>query len=95
MADSDKLPKLRSTKLRVGPGGHVVIPAALREALGIKEGDVLFVRIEDGELHLLTSTAAMHRAQAMVRQVVPEGVSLVDGLIAERQREAAKERGDD
>jgi vacuolar-type H+-ATPase subunit H len=33
----------------------------------------------------------MLRAQAIVRQFVPEGVSLADELIAERRREAERE----
>jgi AbrB family looped-hinge helix DNA binding protein len=80
-----------SVKVRLGPDGRVVIPATMREALALKEGDVLFARLEGGEIKLLTAQAAMHRAQAIVRQFVPEGVSLVDELIADRRREAARE----
>ena len=80
-----------SVKVRLGPDGRVVIPASIREALGLKEGDVLFARLEGGEIKLLTPEAAMRRAQAIVRQFVPEGVSLVDELIADRCREAARE----
>jgi AbrB family looped-hinge helix DNA binding protein len=72
----------------------VVIPAALREALGLKEGDVLIASAEDGELHLLTIPAAVRRARAIVRKYVPEGVSLVDELIADRRREAEEEARD-
>jgi AbrB family looped-hinge helix DNA binding protein len=80
-----------SQKVRLGPDGRVVVPAVFREALGLKEGDVLFARLEGGEVHLLTPKAAMLRAQALVRQFVPEGVSLVDELISERRREAERE----
>lgn len=80
-----------SVKVRLGPDGRVVVPAAIREALGLKEGDVLFARLEGGEIKLLTPQAAMRRAQAIVRQFVPDDVSLVDELIAERRREAARE----
>ena len=80
-----------SVKVRLGPDGRVVIPATMREALALKEGDVLFARLEAGEIKLLTPQAAMRRAQAIVRPFVPEGVSLVDELIADRRREAARE----
>jgi AbrB family looped-hinge helix DNA binding protein len=80
-----------SVKVRLGPDGRVVIPAPMREALGLKEGDVLFARLEGGEIKLLTPKAAMLRAQAIVRQFVPEGVSLADELIADRRREAERE----
>src|SRR5215218_4862503 len=83
-----------STKVRLSREGRVVIPAAFRESLGLKEGDVLFTRLEDGEIVLLTPEAAMRRAQTIVRQFVPEGVSLVDELIEERRREAEREAED-
>ena len=82
---------LRPTKVRLGPDGRVVIPAPFREALGLKEGDVLFASIDEGEIHLLTSRAAMRRAQAIVRQFVPAGVSLVDELIEDRRKEVEHE----
>ena len=74
MAPSDE----PHVKIRVGADGSIVVPATLSDVLGLKEGDVLFARVEDGEICLLTRTAAMRRAQAIVRQFVPEGVSLVD-----------------
>ncbi len=84
-------PKLAPTKLRIGPDGRVVIPAAFREALGLSEGDTLVATIDDGELNLLTRRAAVRRAQTIVRQFVPEGVSLVDELIEDRRREVERE----
>ena len=84
-----------SIKLRVGPDGRIVIPVAFREAVGLKEGDVLFARLESGEIHLLTPKAAMARTSAMIRRFVPEGVSLVDELIEERRREAKRELEDE
>jgi len=80
-----------SVKVRLGPEGRVVIPAPIRDALGLKEGDVLFARLEGGEVKLLTPRAAMMRAQAIVRSFVPEGVSLAEELIADRRREAERE----
>jgi len=80
-----------SVKVRLGPDGRVVIPAPIREALGLKEGDVLFARLEAGEIKLLTPQAAMMRAQSIVRSFVPEGVSLAEELIADRRREAERE----
>jgi AbrB family looped-hinge helix DNA binding protein len=80
-----------SIKTRLGPDGRIVIPAAFRESLGLKDGDVLFARLENGEIVLLTPKAAMLRAQAIVRRFVPDGVSLVDELIEDRRRESEDE----
>jgi AbrB family looped-hinge helix DNA binding protein len=79
-------------RLTLGPGGRVVIPAALREAMQVEEGDAILAWVEDGELHLLSPRAGARQAQAMLKGLAPEGVSLADELIADRRREAEAER---
>lgn len=83
-----------SRKIRVGSNGEIVIPAHIGKAIGAREGDVLIASVEDGDLHLLTMPAAVRKAQAIVRQFVPEGVSLVDELLEDRRREVERERRD-
>jgi AbrB family looped-hinge helix DNA binding protein len=82
----------RPVKVRVGPDGRIVIPAPFRDALAIKEGDTLLASVEDGALQLFTMTAAVRKAQAIVRQFIPEGINLVDELLEDRKREAEQER---
>ena len=82
---------LKATKLRVDSEGRISLPAAFREALALREGDALIASVQHGELHLLTMPAAVRRAQAIVRQFVPEGVSLVDELLENRRREVEDE----
>lgn len=77
------------TRVRINENGRVVIPAAFREALGVKPGDEIILRIEDDELRITTMKRRIERAQRNVRKYVKPGASLVDELIAER-REAAK-----
>lgn len=79
------------TVTRLGKGGRVVIPAQLRRALGLSEGDEVILRLTDQELRLIAPRQAVKKAQAMVRRYVPDSVRLVDELIAERRREAACE----
>ncbi len=76
-----------STTLTVGPAGRVLIPAELRSAMGITEGDGLIATLDGQELHLMSTKAALKKAQAMVSEYVPASVSLVDELLAERRRE--------
>jgi bifunctional DNA-binding transcriptional regulator/antitoxin component of YhaV-PrlF toxin-antitoxin module len=85
---------LKPTKVRLGPDGRVVIPAAFRDALALKDGDVMIASLEDGEMRLATMAAVARRVQALIRKFVPEGVSLSDELIAERRQEAAREEQD-
>jgi AbrB family looped-hinge helix DNA binding protein len=85
----------QAQKVELGAGGRLVIPAPMRAALGMKEGDKVLVRLEGSELRIYTYQEAMRRAQELVRSFVPPGVSLVDELIADRRAEAAREMGDE
>ena len=81
-------------KFTVGPGGRVLIPAAIRATLGVQEGDVLVASMSHGELRLMSMATAVKRAQVLVRQYLPEGSqSMVDELIAERRRENERDGG--
>ena len=82
------LDKLR-TRMRMGEKGRIVIPAAMREALGMNVGAVIDLRIEDGEVRIATMRSRILRAQKRVRHLVPPGTLVSDELSAER-REAAK-----
>jgi len=77
-------------RVQIGSGGRVVIPSEMRAAMGVSEGDMLIARVVDGELRLLSPQAAIKKAQSLVRQFVPEGASLVDELLEEREAEARK-----
>lgn len=81
-----------SAKLKVGPGGRVVIPAALRDRLGVKEGDALMATLENGELRIVSLVESVRRAQAVVQAKVPAGRSLVEELLQDRRQEVEAER---
>lgn len=81
----------QSTHIEISAGGRIVIPAAIREAMGVKDGDRVVARFEDGELRLMSKQRALQRVRELMRKFVPPGVSLVDELIADRRREAAQE----
>ncbi|MGH9521546.1 MAG: AbrB/MazE/SpoVT family DNA-binding domain-containing protein [Terriglobales bacterium] len=77
--------------LRVNENGRVVIPAAFREAMGIRAGDEVVLRLEDDELRITTMKRRIERAQRLVRHHVKRGRSLSDELIAERRQAARNE----
>lgn len=88
---SDRPGDVASQKLRVAEDGRIVIPAEMRTAMLIDESGHLTARVVEGELRVLTPKAAIFKLQRMVREKAPDGVSLVDELIAERRAEARRE----
>ncbi|MBI4312199.1 MAG: AbrB/MazE/SpoVT family DNA-binding domain-containing protein [Chloroflexi bacterium] len=85
---NDRGGNMESLKTKVGEGGRVVIPAEYRKKLGIRPGDDVVVVLEGDELRLFTIQQAVRRIQELVRQYVPEGVSLTDELLEDRRKEA-------
>ncbi len=81
--------------VRVGPQGRIVIPAAVREELGIGVGDELSTRVEDGRLVLERREDVARRLRKRFASVAP-GRSLSEELMAERREDArAEARGAD
>jgi AbrB family looped-hinge helix DNA binding protein len=74
-------------KVRVGPQGRIVIPAALREELGVHPGQELVARVEDGRLILERREEDVKGRFAHV----PAGRVLSEELIFERREEARRE----
>ena len=77
------------TRVTVGEKGRIVIPAEIREAMGIGVGDSVDLQFKDHELRISTLRNRIRRAQERARKYIPEGVLLSEELSAER-REAAK-----
>ncbi|MEF3168220.1 MAG: AbrB/MazE/SpoVT family DNA-binding domain-containing protein [Deltaproteobacteria bacterium] len=78
---------------KMSEGGRVVVPAEIRKALGIKEGDIVLWELTEGEAKLTTRRQQLHRVRTLIRQYCPkrEGQSVVDDLLAERRAEVARE----
>lgn len=75
-------------RVRLGPQGRAVIPAELRKELGLEAGAELVAWVEDGRLIFRRREDIEQELWAMFEGI--EG-SMVDELIAERRREAARE----
>ena len=79
------------TLTKIGAGGRIVIPADLRREIGADVGDEVILRLVAGEIHILTRSEAIRKAQALVRKSIPASRSLVKELIQERRKEAKRE----
>jgi len=82
-----------TNEVQIGTQGRLVIPAALRKALHLKQGDRLVARQVGESLVLERREAVVKRLQGLFAHI-PKDVSLVDELIAERREEAAREDRD-
>ncbi len=81
-------------KIRVAAGGRIVIPAEVRQELGIKEGEeILLSKSQDG-YRLTTYRESIRRAQDLFSQTKKPGESIVAEFLQERRNEAIKEDRD-
>ncbi len=80
----------------VSSKGQLVIPAALRESLGIEPGTRIAIRQEGTQLILEPETLASKlRMIDELQGITSGGASMTDSLLAERRRERAMELAKD
>ncbi len=84
---------LPEVRVKVGPEGRLLIPAAYRKALGLRAGDTVVLREQDGRVEILTAAQKRDRARGVISRYVSDDVSLADSLIEDRRAEAERERG--
>ncbi len=77
----------------LGAQGRLVIPARLREKLGLKAGDALVLSADDGRLVVETPARIIAEVQEAFARA-PQKKSLVEELIAERREAAAREEAE-
>ena len=65
-------------RTRLGAKGRVVIPAAMRKALGMAENEVIDLRVVDGELRIVTLRETIRRVQERARRYVKPGTLVSD-----------------
>jgi AbrB family transcriptional regulator (stage V sporulation protein T) len=77
-------------RVTVGERGRVVLPSAVRRELDLKPGTHMLLSTEkDGSLRLRPYRAVAEQSRGLLRDL--PGGSMVDGLLAERRAEAARE----
>jgi len=78
-------------KSKINENGRIVIPALIREQMGLKAGETLFMTVDGDVLRLESHRARVRRVQESMRKHISPGRSLADELIAERREEARRE----
>jgi bifunctional DNA-binding transcriptional regulator/antitoxin component of YhaV-PrlF toxin-antitoxin module len=80
-------------RLKVDTAGRILIPSAVREAMGVGDDGTVLAWLEKGELRLVSPKLALRQAQELAREL-GVGRGLADELIADRREEARRENAD-
>ena len=76
---------------RVIAGGRIDMPAGIRHALGLKNGDTVFFELDGDDARIRPARSALRRLQDRLRAFKPEHGLMSEKLIAERRAEAGDE----
>lgn len=80
-----------SVQATLGADGRLLIPAAVRDAAGIKRGDRVTIRIQDGQIVVESFWSQILRLRKMLAHRIVPGESWADELIADRRVESLRE----
>ena len=78
--------------LRVGANGRMILPKAMRQAMGLVGDAKVIATVEGDEVRLTPIHHGARRAQELYRQHVQNGRT-VDDFLKDREREANEEGG--
>ncbi len=70
--------------VRLGAKGQIVVPKAVREQLGLKEGDALMLMVEGQRVILRARPASFTKAMNGLHKEIWEGVDIDKWLDEER-----------
>ncbi len=76
-----------SKDARLGEKGQIVIPVEMREALGLKPGDAVIVRLEGHSVRITTRHAII---EELCGAFATPGRDLTEELLQDRRDEAAR-----
>jgi len=77
------------SKVTIGEGGRIVLPASFRKALHIVSGDELVLSLHDGEIRIFQQKQALKRFRQAVKQHKTSS-NMSDDFIAFRKKDEAE-----
>jgi AbrB family looped-hinge helix DNA binding protein len=84
--------KTQTMNAKVNENGRILIPAVIREQMGLKSGDSVVLTLEDGVLRAESHRSIIRRIQQEFKKYRKPGILASDELIAQRREEARRER---
>jgi len=82
---------METLSVKMEKSGRILIPAAVRRQLGLKEGTEMILRVDETGIQMGTREQALARIHERLRRYIPEGRILSEELIQERRAEAERE----
>lgn len=84
---------MSSIAVQVSQGGRIVIPAEIRQKMGVKVGDQVLLNWSEGDQALCVATRKqrLFHAQELVKRYAVKKGSVVDEFIQERRQASTEE----
>jgi len=76
--------------MKMSDGGRVVMPAEIRRALGLNDGDAVLWELQNGVAQVTSRNAQLRQVQGLVKALGNPDECWSDELIAERRAEAGR-----
>ena len=81
-----------ATLVRLDAHARLVVPAAIRRQLGLRQGDLVGLEVTpEGDLRVFTLEKRLASAKGVFREYRRDQESVADELVRERRREARRE----
>jgi AbrB family looped-hinge helix DNA binding protein len=77
--------------VRMAANGRLSVPAKLRKALGLEEGGMVLLSLQDGEIRIRPIGVVLAEVQAMVAPYLKASGDTVEQFLADKRAEAALE----
>lgn len=78
--------------VELGAGGRLVIPAAMRAALGMKVGDRVTVELDDNQLRIYSFKEGLRQAREIIGKYLPADVDPVEDFLRWKREQSALEQ---
>ena len=88
---SERVDIMKRFEVPLQENGRMILPAELRQLLGVGKGDRVVLQAEGQRIELTTAKRARDLARERVRQRFPGALGVVDEFLAERRAEAEQE----
>lgn len=81
----------KSLPVRMARNGRLSVPAKFRKALGLEDGGMVVLSLQDGEVRIRPIGVVLAEVQAMVAPYLKASGDSVEQFLADKRAEVARE----